>query len=268
MTRPNTTDDGNDHDTTLDPLSSLSRQNDPDALRNFRTPRLDLDNVYSSGPDVSRHLYQSTFGSEPHSGDDEKLLLGLNDEGKPNDLPRTHDETAIIGDPRNDENLMIAQFQHAMLKFHNRVVDWLRDEEDEEVFGEAQQLVRWHYQWVVLYDFLPTVCQPDIVEEVLDEREYCTLDRGNDAYLPLEFAGAAYWFGHSQARFEYRVNDEFDADNPLELFGTNSQTSLGRTTGSLPDSIRSREAPKTVEECHERGSLPCATHSALRTSTR
>ncbi|WP_154019015.1 peroxidase family protein [Halococcus agarilyticus] len=217
-----------DHDITLDPLSSLSRQNDPDALRNFRTPRLDLDNVYGSGPDVSRHLYQSTFGSGPHSGDGEKFLLGLNDADEPNDLSRTRDGTAIIGDPRNDENLLVAQLQHAMLKFHNRVVDWLRDGEDEEVFGEAQQLVRWHYQWVVLEDFLPRVCQPEVVEAVRDEREYYTIDRDDDAYLPLEFAGAAYRFGHSQARFEYRVNDTFDADNPLELFGTNSQTSLGR----------------------------------------
>lgn len=225
-----------DHDTTLDPLSSLSRQNDPDALRNFRTPRLDLDNLYGSGPDVSRHLYQSTFGSGPHTGDDEKFLLGINDENNPNDLPRTRDDTAIIGDPRNDENHMVAQFHHAMLKFHNRVVDWLRNgNEKKEVFGEAQQLVRWHYQWVVLNDFLPTICQPEIVESVRDGRKYYTVDRGEDAYMPLEFAGAAYRFGHSQARFKYRINDHFDADNRLELFGTNSQTSLGRGFEPVPE---------------------------------
>jgi hypothetical protein len=32
---------------------------------------------------------------------------------------------AFIGDARNDENLIIAQFHLAVLKFHNRVVDWL-----------------------------------------------------------------------------------------------------------------------------------------------
>ena len=32
-----------DHDITFDPASSLMKQNDPDALVDFRTPRLDLD---------------------------------------------------------------------------------------------------------------------------------------------------------------------------------------------------------------------------------
>jgi len=42
-----------DHDITFDPVSSLQRQNDPDALLNFRTPRFDLDSVYGSscGPE-------------------------------------------------------------------------------------------------------------------------------------------------------------------------------------------------------------------------
>ncbi len=32
-----------DHDITFDPVSSLTRQNDPDALHDFRTPSYDLD---------------------------------------------------------------------------------------------------------------------------------------------------------------------------------------------------------------------------------
>ena len=39
-----------DHGITFDPASSLSRQNDPDSLLNFRTPRLDLDNLCGRGP--------------------------------------------------------------------------------------------------------------------------------------------------------------------------------------------------------------------------
>src|SRR5437660_9133496 len=35
-----------DHDITFDPASVLQKQNDPDALVDFRTPALDLDNVY------------------------------------------------------------------------------------------------------------------------------------------------------------------------------------------------------------------------------
>jgi hypothetical protein len=47
-----------DHDLTFDPVSSLQRQNDPDALVDFRSPRFDLDSVYGSGPDDEPFLYQ------------------------------------------------------------------------------------------------------------------------------------------------------------------------------------------------------------------
>lgn len=197
-----------DHDITLDPLSSLSKQADPDALRNFRTARLDLDSLYGAGPEAQPFLYRQD--------DSEKFLLGENDAGEHADLPRNVEGTALIGDMRNDENLVLSQLQHAMLRFHNRVVDYLRESPDDEVFEEAQQLVRWHYQWIVLHEYLPTVCQGPVVEATLDERELFTVDTGEQAYMPVEFAGAVYRFGHSQARFEYEINDEFGTG---KLFG-------------------------------------------------
>src|SRR5918912_1462679 len=47
-----------DHDLTFDPSSSLQKQNDPDALVDFRTPRFDLDCVYGRGPDDQPYLYR------------------------------------------------------------------------------------------------------------------------------------------------------------------------------------------------------------------
>src|SRR5205085_6730469 len=47
-----------DHDLTFDPASSLQKQNDPDALVDYRTPRFDLDNVYGRGPDDQPYLYE------------------------------------------------------------------------------------------------------------------------------------------------------------------------------------------------------------------
>src|SRR5664280_1028325 len=46
-----------DHDITFDPTSSLQRQNDPDALHDFRTPRFDLDSLYGRGPADQPYLY-------------------------------------------------------------------------------------------------------------------------------------------------------------------------------------------------------------------
>jgi hypothetical protein len=192
-----------DHDITLDPLSSLSRQNDPDAIRNFRTPRLDLDSVYGAGPETDRFRYQSPMAN----GSRELLLLG---EGE-HHLPRNHEDVALIADPRNDENLILSQFQYAMLNFHNTIV-----EAEGEDFEHAQQLARWHYQWIVLHEYLPAVCDEDVVESVRDERQFFTVGPDEEAFIPLEFAGAAYRFGHSQARLRYRVNESTEG----RLFGS------------------------------------------------
>ncbi|MEA5451979.1 hypothetical protein VB780_25610, partial [Leptolyngbya sp. CCNP1308] len=94
-----------DHDLTLDTTSHLEQQNDPLAIRNFRTPAFELDSVYGLGPAVQPYFYD---------GD----LFALGDDGI--DLQRTvSTKKAIIGDPRNDENLIISQLHLAFLKFHN-----------------------------------------------------------------------------------------------------------------------------------------------------
>src|SRR5712692_2426354 len=103
------------HDLTFDPVSKLQRDNDPDALEDFRTPRFDLDNVYGRGPDESPFLYDANS---------EKFVIGKNGVGE-EDLPRSPNVRALIGDPRNDENLIVSQLHLAFLKYHNAVVDAL-----------------------------------------------------------------------------------------------------------------------------------------------
>lgn len=160
-----------DHDITFDPTSSLDRQNDPDALVDFRTPRLDLDCLYGRGPDDQPYLYTS---------DGRRFLLGRELlEGttvRTRDLPRfewaedgdgrqaaggaTGFQRALIGDKRNDENVIVSQLQGAMLQFHNR----LADDHPEWSFAEVQRQVRWHYQYVVVNDFLPRIVGRPMVE--------------------------------------------------------------------------------------------------------
>lgn len=188
-----------DHDITLDPLSSLSSRNDPDALRNFRTPEIDLDSVYARGPGDSPYLYESPM----QGGDSNRLLVAVDDRA---DVPRNKEATALLGDHRNDENHILSQFHLAMLRFHNAIVEWL-GEECQDSFETANRLARWHFQWIVLEEFLPTVCDPDIVEAVRAEREHYTLDRGDEPFIPLEFSVAAYRYGHSQIRERYQVNE-------------------------------------------------------------
>src|SRR5437773_1731108 len=107
-----------DHDITFDPASSLQQQNDPDALEDFRTPRLDLDSLYGRGPDDQPYLYDKATGRL-------KFRLGGNvgvgTQVRP-DVPRlaAPDNTALIGDKRNDENKIVVQLQALFLRFHNK----------------------------------------------------------------------------------------------------------------------------------------------------
>ena len=73
------------------------------------------------------------------------------------DMPRDGNGRAIIGDARNDENLIIVQFHKAVAQFHNAIVDEARRQgmRKEWVFETARRLTRWHYQWAVIHDFLP-----------------------------------------------------------------------------------------------------------------
>ena len=143
------------------PKQQPDRQNDPDALVDFRTPRLDLDSVYGRGPDDQPYLY----------GDDKELLLGqpLSGEAlgtpirKAQDLTRAGNQRAIIGDPRNDENVIVSQFQGLVLRFHNN----FRRDNPILSFEQVQQQVRFHYQWVVVNDFLRRVVSERVLERVL-----------------------------------------------------------------------------------------------------
>lgn len=186
------------HDITAD-RSLLSHHARLQELRNFREPRLDLESLYGAGPTGEPFLYDLD--------DPDKFLLGINDIKQPDDLPRNQQGRALIGDPRDDVHLIISQMHLAFLKFHNRIVDWLRTQGTPaaDVFSEARRLVRWHYQWIVVNEFLPLTVGESLVEDVLTNGlQYYSYEPV--AYIPVEFADAAYRFGHSQIRNDYVLN--------------------------------------------------------------
>jgi hypothetical protein len=205
-----------DHDITFDPASSLQSLNDPDALVDFRTPALDLDNIYGRGPADQPYMFEAdgirfAFGKD------------LTRNGKPSkakDLLRTIGTSrALIGDKRNDENVIVSQLQGVFLRFHNAVAHELIKNIPNTTFEEIQRQVRWHYQWVVLHDFLPRIVGLDTVQDVLphlkngtsvykDKPELHFFKWKNDPFIPVEFSVAAYRFGHSMVRPIYRLNTE------------------------------------------------------------
>jgi len=198
-----------DHDLTFDPISHLRETLSPaqlQALVDFRTPRFDLDNLYGRGPDDQPYMYED---------DGIHLLPGEPMSGKPFDpgavqLPRGPSGRALIGDPRNDENRIVAQLHAIFLRFHNEVVRKLGGKKHVS-FQQVREQVRWHYQWVLVKDFLPKILDEQTYKSVFpDPFRYVTTIprlRENDLELmPVEFSVAAYRFGHSMVRPRYRLN--------------------------------------------------------------
>jgi len=208
-----------DHDITFDPVSSLERANDPDALVSFRTPRFDLDSLYGTGPADSPWLYDQE--------DPVKLLIGRNTgrQREPEDLPRNQQGRALIGDPRNDVHVIISQLTLAFLRFHNAVVDHLRQQfvPEAELFDEAQRLARWHYQWMVIEEYLRPLVGSEILDRVLvtdaatgaRHTQLSFFRWKQQPFMPVEFSVAAFRFGHSQVRATYQLNATLD---PLHIF--------------------------------------------------
>ena len=202
-----------DHDLTFDPTSRLREAltgEELEVLADFRTPRFDLDNLYGRGPDDQPYLYDQ---------DGIRMLLGEPMSGNPYDpdarqVPRGPNRRALIGDPRNDENRIVAQLHAIFLRFHNQVADYLAKPEHlgkNVSFDEVRQQVRWHYQWMLVTDYLPTVVNNHTYLSVFADRHHPTprlpgLQNGRLRRMPVEFSVAAFRFGHSMIRPQYRLN--------------------------------------------------------------
>ena len=118
-------------------------------------------------------------------------------------------------DDRDDENLIVAQLHVAFAKFHNRFVTLLEAHPEfspggADLFEQARRLVTWHYQWLVLHDFLPQIVQHAALREINAHgfRFYKRALNPDDApiALPVEFTVAAFRFGHTMVQDAYILN--------------------------------------------------------------
>ena len=295
-----------DHDITFDPVSSLQRQNDPDALHNFRTPRFDLDSVYGRGPADQPYMYDESDGlTRFRLGEDVGEVPGETSGAGPDlprNLPRRSGDVenffgrALIGDPRNDENLLVSQLHCTMLRFHNKVMEAVAQQSPltgDNLFKEVQRLVRWHYQWVVVHDYLPRIVGQAVVDDILRVEELVVGGHGRppiallrprfrfyepsyDAYMPVEFAVAAYRFGHSMIRGRYFFNDfvkNATGNRPTPIFGPEDPPDeLSNLNGfrRLPAAVGRRvEVPvRPARRGHRAAAEPADRHVAGRSAGR
>lgn len=231
-----------DHDLTLDKTSIGEAEADPEAVDNFRTAALDLDCVYGNGPGGDLVMYDGDF----------KLRLSTHRIGTPTpsgpghvrtqfDHRRDSSEIALIGDPRNDENAIVAQIHQAFTVFHNKIMDTpalmaqlpADNAHRSERFRRAARVARWHFQWIIVHDFLKRITMPEIYRDIVNPggtpriRYYPKPDDvAPYPYMPIEFAAAAYRFGHSMVRPSYALNDKIgtaqSGSKRVPIFGSDT----------------------------------------------
>lgn len=226
-----------DHDVTFDVQSGdltldanrkpLPESEVPENIKNLRTAPLDLDSVYGAG--AARVGDKFVLGSVSAVGPRPDGTATFGDDV---DLPReppkpsdpVHDKAALLGDPRNDENLFISQMHVAFLRAHNALIA------QGMSFAKAKRTLVQHYQWLVLHDFLPRIADPGVVHHTLVENSWYKPTLAN-VYMPLEFSAAAFRFGHSMVRARYDYNSVFPAATLAQLF---TFTALSGNFAGLP----------------------------------
>ena len=224
-----------DHDLTLD-LTPLDRAHpEAELTQNFRTPFLDLDHVFGGGPSLSPFLYHS---NQADHGKERFLIGKIRDSIKlEEDLPRNPEGIALVGDPRQDENVIIAQLHVAFLKFQNLVLHHLEHGKMKSVgpvgatlFEQARRLVTWHYQYIVLNEFLQALIDSTVFEKA-ERRCSAVASTGVGRFrIPIEFSVAAFRFGHSMVRDSYDYNQRHPDASLGELL---DRTGAG-TPGNVP----------------------------------
>ena len=224
-----------DHDLTFDKTTvTLGTHVPPTQLLQARSPSLDLDSLYGAGPqDPASAKFYEADGMHLKMG---KTVAAEGIAAKNGfDLPRGAGSSAaakrkaIIPDPRNDENLAVAQTHLAMIRFHNRVLDSLPAAlPPAQRFAQARELVTKHYQWMIRTDYLPRICRPSAVNNVFNSgrKVFEVGATPTDVpTMPIEFSVAGFRLGHSMIRATYNWNKIFDDGfGSLELLFTFSAT--------------------------------------------
>ncbi|SKB78657.1 Animal haem peroxidase [Salegentibacter salinarum] len=200
-----------DHDITFDTSTSFSSINNPNEIENSRSANLDLDSVFGGGPEDDPFLYKPREEGYYLLTALSNNNIGQNQATEKNDLQRNGKETAIIGDPRNDENRVISQMQLAFVRFYNANYKIMKDANPgyspEHLYEEARKTTTWHYQWIVVNEFLPMMCGKYLVADILGNgRKF--YKPVYSAFIPVEFSVAAFRFGHTMIAQKLKLQQD------------------------------------------------------------
>jgi len=181
-------------------------------LTNGRTALLDLDSIYGPILQDDDQCFQVPRVKPQMDQMDLGFAVGC---PVGTDLKRQRKDplfTAIIGDGRNDANRITSQMHLAFLRAHNKFI------ERRLSFDEAQRSLRQHFQWLVIYDYLPRIVGNTVLKSVLDGKLNIFNPPRDEPFLPLEFSAGAFRFGHSMTRNRYNYNHTYDKQRLNDFF--------------------------------------------------
>ena len=243
-----------DHDITFDPTPLNAAAQDEHGRRDFRSAALDLDSVYGRGPADQPYLYDGPFVRVGQPLDSANAVAGTKHDllrmRGPKQTPAERPAVPLLGDKRNDENKIISQLHGLVIAFHNRIAGTPAlitaaggdPNEPDSVFAVASRLTRWHYQWVVLHDYIDTVCAPGTLKQYIDAAGNVTLPdylrpQPRYAYMPVEFAVAAFRFGHSMIRPSYALNRFTGTDATVKRIPVFSRAPTAQNLNGFPGTV-------------------------------
>jgi hypothetical protein len=156
---------------------------DPPPTR-IASPLLDLDSVYGMPEQMETWLPGGFFATPVPPA-------------LPDDLLRNNGGVAHIPEPRNDDNVILAQLHRFWQRFHN----FLLQQGLATNAVQAREFVTKVVQLLVVEDFL---------RQVLEQRVFDSYFRSNERWLtfdttgiPPHFSHAGFRFGHSMVRASY-----------------------------------------------------------------
>jgi len=179
-----------------------------------RSPSLDLDCLYGKRLEDAP-LYKDKDGrlqlgpTTPTSKDQAQAVY--ENDLRRDDANKENPRKALIADPRNDDNLVVAQTHVAFTKFHNAVTDLLAGQglSGSKLFEATRKKVIQHYQWIVLKDFLPRIIDETVLDDAIKGLKFFTPGTEKTPFMPIEFSFAAFRLGHSMVGASYEWNRIF-----------------------------------------------------------
>ena len=198
-------------------------------LQNNRSAALDLDSVFGKADTTAKSVATHTIGGLSLGHTNSPYATGR----VPDDIPRSRKGEPVLPDSRNDAHLALSQTHVAVIKFHHAVC-----KKYPRLSPEKQRAVTTqHFQYAVLHDYLPRLIQKEIYSDVMRNGR-AVFEAGrridpNKFQIPIEFAAAAFRFGHSLVRGDYTPWNECRPKLPTSVgdFWSNSYLGGGEREG-------------------------------------